>query len=69
MQSTSGTVEASRGLFIAQDWVPHIRCPACLTASVDTTRTMPADTTDKARVRYHKCRTCRALFKSVEAVR
>lgn len=55
-------------LFDAQTWQPRVRCPACLSAAIEVTRTMPIERGDVARVRYHKCRICRALFKSVEAL-
>ncbi len=55
-------------LFVAQAWVPRVTCPRCLSAAVEVTRTMPLAEGDAARVRYHRCRICKALFKSVETV-
>lgn len=52
----------------AQAYVPRVKCPACLSAAVETTRTMPIEAGDISRVRYHRCRICKALFKSVEDI-
>ena len=68
MQSTAGNVIDVHPLFAAQVWVPRVICPACRSAAVEVTRTMPVAEGDAARVRYHRCRICRALFKSVEAL-
>lgn len=51
----------------AQEYLPRVKCPACLSTAIETTRTMPTEKGDVSRVRYHKCRICKALFKSVEA--
>jgi hypothetical protein len=67
MQGSAGALTGSQ-LFAAQSYVPRVTCPACLSAAVETTRTMPAEPGDVARVRYHRCRICRSLFKSVEAL-
>ena len=69
MQGTTGSV---RPLFNASVWVPHTRCPAvdpntgkaCQSADIRTYG--PRQEFGTARVRYHECRTCKALFKSVE---
>ena len=55
-------------LSIAQAYAPRVVCPSCRSAYVEVTRTMPTEPGDAARVRYHKCRICAALFKSVEAI-
>ena len=65
MQSTTRNVTP---LFQAQTWTPRVTCPACRCTAVNVTRTMPTEPGDTARVRYHKCRICSALFKSVEAI-
>lgn len=56
MQSAAANVE----------WKPHVICPECLSSAVEVTRTMPAAEGDAVRVRYHRCRICKSLFKSVE---
>ena len=53
-------------LFNASVWVPHTRCPACQSSRVLTYKSMPTE--QAARVRFHKCKACRAMFKSVESV-
>jgi transcriptional regulator NrdR family protein len=65
MQSAARNVTP---LFDAQSYVPRVTCPACRSSAIQTTRTMPVEDGETARVRYHKCRICRALFKSVEAL-
>jgi transcriptional regulator NrdR family protein len=65
MQSATRNVTP---LFQAQTWVPHVKCPACLSSAVAVKRTMPLEDHDAARVRYHECRICGALFKSVEQI-
>jgi len=60
------TTGLNKPLFDAATWVPRVVCPACRSSAVETTRTMPTSEGDVARVRYHKCRICSALFKSVE---
>ncbi len=67
MQGAAGVVSGSQ-LFAAQSWVPRVTCPRCRSAAVEVTRTMPTCEGDAARVRYHRCRICAALFKSVEAL-
>jgi hypothetical protein len=67
MQSTAGNVNGSQ-LFAAQSWMPRVTCPRCRSSAVEVTRTMPLLEGDAARVRYHKCRICAALFKSVETL-
>lgn len=52
----------------AQEYIPRIKCPACLSTAIETTRTMPTEKGDVSRVRYHKCRICKARFKSVESL-
>lgn len=64
MQSTTGSVKP---LFNASVWVPHTRCPACQSSRVLTYKSMPAE--QAARVRFHKCKACKAMFKSVEEVK
>ena len=59
-------MDKSSPLFKAAAWVPHTSCPACGSVKVSTYKSMPAESA--ARVRFHKCRTCKALFKSVENV-
>ena len=59
-------MDKSNPLFKAAAWVPHTRCPACGSVGVLTYKTMPAE--EAARVRFHKCKKCKALFKSVESV-
>lgn len=66
MQGATGNVGSQ--LFAAQSWVPRVVCPACRCAHVEVTRTMPLSPGDAARVRYHRCRICGALFKSVETL-
>jgi hypothetical protein len=66
MQGAAGNVTTGSRLFNAQTWAPRVKCPACLCAAVEVTRTMPIADGDNARVRYHRCRICGALFKSVE---
>jgi len=53
-------------LFNASTWVPHTRCPACQSSRVLTYKSMPAE--KDARVRFHKCKACKEMFKSVESV-
>jgi formate dehydrogenase maturation protein FdhE len=66
MQSDEGTVTHNQAQ--AQEYRPRVKCPACLSAAVEVTRTMPVEKMDTARVRYHRCRICKTLFKSVEAL-
>ena len=54
-------------LFNASTWVPHTRCPACQSADIRTYG--PRQEFGSARVRYHECRKCKAMFKSVEEVK
>jgi formate dehydrogenase maturation protein FdhE len=65
MQGTEGM---TTGLFNAQEWRARVECPACRSAAVTTTRTMPIAEGETSRVRYHKCRICSANFKSVESL-
>jgi len=67
MQSATGKLTGQT--FDAQNWTPHTICPACRSAAVEVTRTLPIQRGDTARIRYHRCRICRALFKSVEALK
>lgn len=67
MQGQAGNVNGSQ-LFEAQTYVPRVTCPSCRSSAIQITRTMPLLTGETARIRYHKCRICSALFKSVEDV-
>jgi len=62
-------MDKSNPLFKAATWTPHVVCPACGYNRVTTSRTMPKEAETLARVRYHKCRKCLAMFKSVEEVK
>ena len=68
MQSPTGNVIGSQPLFTAQTWRPRVLCPACRSAATEVYCTKPIEDGDAARVRYHRCRICAALFKSVEAI-
>ena len=59
-------MDKSNPLFKAAAWVPHTRCPACGAADIRTYG--PRLEFTGARVRYHECKKCKALFKSVEEV-
>jgi transcriptional regulator NrdR family protein len=58
---------SDKPLFHAATWVPHTRCPACRSADIRTYG--PRQEVGAARVRYHECRKCKALFKSVEEIK
>ena len=62
-------MDKSNPLFKAAAWVPHTRCPACGSNRVQVSRTMAKESNALARVRYQKCRACRAMFKSVEEIK
>ena len=53
---------------IAATWRANVLCVVCESTSTAVTRTMPTQRGDKARIRYHRCRICKALFKSVEEI-
>ena len=59
-------MDKSSPLFKAATWTPHVVCPAC--ESIKCRTYGPRLLYESARVRYHQCKVCSALFKSVESV-